>query len=149
MLGCIAVVMIPIPVLFKVYGPWLRERSKLACSVLDIIRFLFDIINRRARQFTSLSQPWTIYLEQNRLRSAMGGYDAWMYRSRHDSYSCSVQGIWSMAAREKTGEHANLLLSRSHGPYTLNRTGIGIMTTAIHPSICSVQGIWSMAAREK
>ncbi|KAJ5597166.1 hypothetical protein N7450_003624 [Penicillium hetheringtonii] len=32
LLGCIAVVMIPIPVLFKVYGPWLRAKSKLACS---------------------------------------------------------------------------------------------------------------------
>ncbi|KAJ5189025.1 Major facilitator superfamily [Penicillium cf. griseofulvum] len=27
MLGCIAIVMIPIPVLFKVYGPWLRTRT--------------------------------------------------------------------------------------------------------------------------
>ncbi|KAL4904350.1 hypothetical protein BDW74DRAFT_185648 [Aspergillus multicolor] len=32
LLGCIAVAMIPIPVLFRMYGPWLRQRSKLACA---------------------------------------------------------------------------------------------------------------------
>ncbi|OJJ32626.1 hypothetical protein ASPWEDRAFT_116391 [Aspergillus wentii DTO 134E9] len=32
MLGCIAAVMIPIPVGFMLCGPWLRRRSKLACS---------------------------------------------------------------------------------------------------------------------
>ncbi|KAL4794985.1 major facilitator superfamily domain-containing protein [Aspergillus venezuelensis] len=30
LLGCIAAAMIPIPVLFKMYGPWLRSKSKLA-----------------------------------------------------------------------------------------------------------------------
>ncbi|PTU21227.1 hypothetical protein P175DRAFT_0509698 [Aspergillus ochraceoroseus IBT 24754] len=35
MLGCLAVLMIPIPVGFKVYGPWLRQKSRLAgASVL-------------------------------------------------------------------------------------------------------------------
>ncbi|RDW92900.1 MFS transporter [Aspergillus mulundensis] len=32
LLGCIAAAMIPIPVLFRMYGPWLRQRSKLACA---------------------------------------------------------------------------------------------------------------------
>lgn len=34
MLGCIAAIMIPIPVGFMLYGPWLRRNSKLACSTL-------------------------------------------------------------------------------------------------------------------
>ncbi|KAL4804998.1 major facilitator superfamily domain-containing protein [Aspergillus unguis] len=32
MLGCIAAAMIPIPVFFRMYGPWLRQKSKLACA---------------------------------------------------------------------------------------------------------------------
>ncbi|KAL4978973.1 major facilitator superfamily domain-containing protein [Aspergillus desertorum] len=32
LLGCIAAAMIPIPVLFRMYGPWLRQKSKLACA---------------------------------------------------------------------------------------------------------------------
>lgn len=37
LLGSLAVLMIPIPVIFKVYGPWIRRKSKLACSpVYDI-----------------------------------------------------------------------------------------------------------------
>jgi DHA1 family multidrug resistance protein-like MFS transporter len=44
MLGCIAIVMIPIPVLFKVYGPWLRTRSKLACSpIYDVEKKPYDV----------------------------------------------------------------------------------------------------------
>ncbi|KAJ5129961.1 uncharacterized protein N7515_006000 [Penicillium bovifimosum] len=44
MLGCIAVLMIPIPVLFKIYGPWLRARSKLACSpVYDVEKKAYDV----------------------------------------------------------------------------------------------------------
>lgn len=44
MLGCIAVAMIPIPVLFKVYGPWLRGKSKLACSpIYDIDKKAYDV----------------------------------------------------------------------------------------------------------
>ncbi|KAI9039440.1 MFS transporter [Aspergillus affinis] len=44
MLGCIAAVMIPIPVIFKVYGPRLRSKSKLACSpVYDIEKKFFDV----------------------------------------------------------------------------------------------------------
>jgi DHA1 family multidrug resistance protein-like MFS transporter len=44
MLGCIAVVMIPIPVLFKAYGPWLRGKSKLACSPFyDVEKKAFDV----------------------------------------------------------------------------------------------------------
>ncbi|KAJ5943732.1 hypothetical protein N7516_003900 [Penicillium verrucosum] len=44
MLGCIAIVMVPIPVLFRVYGPWLRERSKLACSpVYDVEKKRYDV----------------------------------------------------------------------------------------------------------
>ena len=30
LLGCIAAVMVPIPVIFLVFGPWLRSKSKLA-----------------------------------------------------------------------------------------------------------------------
>ncbi|KAJ5467886.1 hypothetical protein N7475_005638 [Penicillium sp. IBT 31633x] len=44
MLGCIAVAMIPLPVLFKIYGPWLRQRSKLACSpVYDVEKKPYDV----------------------------------------------------------------------------------------------------------
>lgn len=44
MLGCIAVVMIPIPVLFKVYGPWLRAKSKLALSpIYDVDHKTYDV----------------------------------------------------------------------------------------------------------
>ena len=44
MLGCIAVVMIPIPVLFKIYGPWLRGKSKLACSpIYDVEKKACDV----------------------------------------------------------------------------------------------------------
>ncbi|KAL4787028.1 major facilitator superfamily domain-containing protein [Aspergillus varians] len=32
LLGCIAAAMIPIPVLFRMYGPWLRGKSTLACG---------------------------------------------------------------------------------------------------------------------
>ncbi|KAL6230534.1 hypothetical protein BDW75DRAFT_222450 [Aspergillus navahoensis] len=32
LLGCVAAAMIPIPVLFRMYGPWLRQKSKLACA---------------------------------------------------------------------------------------------------------------------
>jgi DHA1 family multidrug resistance protein-like MFS transporter len=43
MLGCIAAVMIPIPVVFKLYGPWLRSKSKLACSpVYDVEKKPYD-----------------------------------------------------------------------------------------------------------
>ncbi|CEN60690.1 Putative Synaptic vesicle transporter SVOP and related transporters [Aspergillus calidoustus] len=34
LLGCLAVAMIPIPVGFQVYGPWLRQRSKLASAAV-------------------------------------------------------------------------------------------------------------------
>ncbi|KAJ5183461.1 hypothetical protein N7492_001077 [Penicillium capsulatum] len=30
LLGCLAAIMIPIPLIFRVYGPWLRDRSKLS-----------------------------------------------------------------------------------------------------------------------
>lgn len=30
LLGCIAAVMVPIPVVFLIFGPWLRSRSKLS-----------------------------------------------------------------------------------------------------------------------
>jgi DHA1 family multidrug resistance protein-like MFS transporter len=44
LLGCIAVIMIPIPVIFKVYGPWLRGKSKLACSPMyDIDEKPFEV----------------------------------------------------------------------------------------------------------
>ncbi|PLB52212.1 synaptic vesicle transporter [Aspergillus steynii IBT 23096] len=44
MLGCIAAVMIPIPVIFKAYGPWLRTKSKLATSpVYDVEKKPFDV----------------------------------------------------------------------------------------------------------
>ncbi|KAJ5981055.1 hypothetical protein N7481_008353 [Penicillium waksmanii] len=44
LLGCIAVIMIPIPVIFKVYGPWLRGKSKLACSPMyDIDKKTFEV----------------------------------------------------------------------------------------------------------
>ena len=44
MLGCIAIVMIPIPVVFKLCGPWLRARSKLACSpVYDVEKKPYDV----------------------------------------------------------------------------------------------------------
>lgn len=44
MLGCIAAVMIPIPIIFKVVGPWLRAKSKLACSpVYDVEKKPFDV----------------------------------------------------------------------------------------------------------
>ena len=29
LLGCLATIMIPIPLVFRVYGPWLRTKSKL------------------------------------------------------------------------------------------------------------------------
>lgn len=32
LLGCISAAMIPIPVLFRMYGPWLRQKSALACA---------------------------------------------------------------------------------------------------------------------
>ncbi|KAL3458961.1 major facilitator superfamily domain-containing protein [Aspergillus heterothallicus] len=35
MLGCIGVIMIPIPVAFKVYGPWLRQKSNLASAAVS------------------------------------------------------------------------------------------------------------------
>ncbi|PYH90703.1 MFS multidrug transporter [Aspergillus ellipticus CBS 707.79] len=39
LLGCIAAVMIPIPIGFMLYGPWLRAKSKLAASpVYDVER---------------------------------------------------------------------------------------------------------------
>ncbi|KAH8430863.1 MFS transporter [Aspergillus melleus] len=44
MLGCIAAVLIPIPVVFKAYGPWLRAKSKLACSpVYDVEKKSYDV----------------------------------------------------------------------------------------------------------
>ncbi|CAG8140680.1 unnamed protein product [Penicillium olsonii] len=44
MLGCIAAAMIPIPVLFKVYGPWLRSKSQLACSpIYDSEKKVYDV----------------------------------------------------------------------------------------------------------
>ncbi|KAE8143153.1 major facilitator superfamily domain-containing protein [Aspergillus pseudotamarii] len=44
MLGCIAAVMIPIPVVFKLYGPWLRARSRLACPpVYDVEKKPYDV----------------------------------------------------------------------------------------------------------
>ncbi|KAK1139242.1 hypothetical protein N8T08_001172 [Aspergillus melleus] len=44
MLGCIAAVMIPIPVVFKAYGPWLRAKSKLACSpIYDVEKKSYDV----------------------------------------------------------------------------------------------------------
>ncbi|CAI7602493.1 unnamed protein product [Penicillium bialowiezense] len=44
MLGCIAAVMIPIPVLFKLYGPWLRGKSALACSpIYDVEKKTYDV----------------------------------------------------------------------------------------------------------
>ncbi|KAL5340684.1 major facilitator superfamily domain-containing protein [Aspergillus crustosus] len=38
MLGCLAAAMIPIPVLFYKYGPWLRQRSKLACASVQTVQ---------------------------------------------------------------------------------------------------------------
>lgn len=32
LLGCIAAIMIPMPVAFMIFGPWIRQRSKLAAS---------------------------------------------------------------------------------------------------------------------
>lgn len=29
LLGCLAAIMIPIPIIFRAYGPWLREKSKV------------------------------------------------------------------------------------------------------------------------
>lgn len=44
MLGCIAAVMIPIPILFKVFGPWLRGKSTLACSpIYDAEKKTYDV----------------------------------------------------------------------------------------------------------
>ncbi|THC96193.1 hypothetical protein EYZ11_004356 [Aspergillus tanneri] len=44
MLGCIAAIMIPIPVVFKMYGPWLRRKSKLAWSpVYDVEKKGYDV----------------------------------------------------------------------------------------------------------
>ncbi|KAL4892022.1 MFS multidrug transporter [Aspergillus ambiguus] len=44
MLGCIAAIMIPIPVVFMVYGPWLRGKSKLACSpIYDVEQKTYDV----------------------------------------------------------------------------------------------------------
>ncbi|KAG2411644.1 hypothetical protein HFD88_009200 [Aspergillus terreus] len=44
MLGCIAAIMIPIPVGFMMYGPWLRGKSKLACSpIYDVEKKTYDV----------------------------------------------------------------------------------------------------------
>lgn len=44
MLGCIAAVMIPIPVGFMVYGPWLRGKSELACSpIYDVEKKPYEV----------------------------------------------------------------------------------------------------------
>ncbi|KAL5357104.1 MFS multidrug transporter [Aspergillus floccosus] len=44
MLGCIAAIMIPIPVGFMIYGPWLRGKSTLACSpIYDVEKKTYDV----------------------------------------------------------------------------------------------------------
>lgn len=37
LLGCIAVLMIPIPVVFQIYGPGLRGRSRLAGTPVEVV----------------------------------------------------------------------------------------------------------------
>ncbi|KAF9894782.1 hypothetical protein FE257_004403 [Aspergillus nanangensis] len=44
MLGCIAAVMIPIPVVFMIFGPWLRGKSELACSpIYDVEKKPYEV----------------------------------------------------------------------------------------------------------
>ncbi|KAL2865019.1 MFS transporter [Aspergillus lucknowensis] len=43
LLGCLAAAMIPIPVGFQVYGPWLRRKSRLGCASVPTVEKKGDV----------------------------------------------------------------------------------------------------------